>query len=74
MGLLLFVLLLVFSTLREMGQQRKKKWGGAVRDRTRFYDKNGKKAENKMEVRFSDANFETEWAFAVIVALLSFHQ
>ena len=27
---------------------------------TRFYDKNGKKAENKMEVRFSDANFETE--------------
>ena len=57
-----------------MGQQRKKKWGSAVRDRTRFYDKNGKKAENKMEVRFSDANFETEWAFAVIVALLSFHQ
>ena len=51
-----------------------KKRGGAVRDRTRFYDKNGKKAENKMEVRFSDANFETEWAFAVIVALLSFHQ
>ena len=43
-----------------MGQQRKKKWDSAVRDRTRFYDKNGKKAENKMEVRFSDANFETE--------------
>ena len=42
--LLLFVLLLVFSTLREMGQQRKKKWGSAVRDRTRFYHKNGKKA------------------------------
>ena len=33
-----------------MGQQRKKKWGSAVRDRTRFYDKNGKKAENKKYV------------------------
>ena len=54
------MLLLVFSTLREMGQQREKKWGSAVRDRTRFYDKNGKKAESKMEVRFSDASFETE--------------
>ena len=48
--LLLFVPLLVFSTLREMGQQRKKKRGGAVRDRARFYDKNGKKAENKKYV------------------------
>ena len=60
MGLVVVCAFISISTLREMGQQRKKKWGSAVRDRTRFYDKNGKKAENKMEVRFSDANFETK--------------